>query len=253
MSDSFVQLPADSTGKKIDTRTESTNGDHRQVIILGDPDTNAGVAPVSATNGLSVNQQAIAGTTVDTNSGTKSSGTQRIVLATDQPQLTNALKVDPSAVTSPVSVSSLPLPTGASTAAKQPALGTAGTASTDVITVQGIASATPQPVSGTLTAATPLGSPTTTTPTFANASSVTLLSSNSSRKYLLVQNNSLANIMISLSNATLTGIAPTSTNIGLVLIPGQAYESGPSYTSTAAITGYQTSGGSINTVVVVEG
>lgn len=34
------------------------------------------------------------------------------------------------------------LPTGASTAAKQPALGTAGTASTDVITVQGIASMT---------------------------------------------------------------------------------------------------------------
>lgn len=35
------------------------------------------------------------------------------------------------------------LPTGASTAAKQPALGTAGTASSDVITVQGIASMTP--------------------------------------------------------------------------------------------------------------
>jgi hypothetical protein len=35
------------------------------------------------------------------------------------------------------------LPTGASTAAKQPALGTAGTASADVITVQGVASMTP--------------------------------------------------------------------------------------------------------------
>ena len=33
------------------------------------------------------------------------------------------------------------------TAAKQPALGTAGTASTDVITVQGISGGTPQPVS----------------------------------------------------------------------------------------------------------
>lgn len=39
------------------------------------------------------------------------------------------------------------LPTGAATAAKQPALGTAGSASTDVITVQGIASGTAQPVS----------------------------------------------------------------------------------------------------------
>lgn len=35
------------------------------------------------------------------------------------------------------------LPTGAATAAKQPALGTAGTASADVITVQGVASMTP--------------------------------------------------------------------------------------------------------------
>lgn len=51
--------------------------------------------------------------------------------------------------TQPVSAASLPLPTGAATAAKQPALGTAGAASTDVITVQGIASGTAQPVSGT--------------------------------------------------------------------------------------------------------
>lgn len=40
------------------------------------------------------------------------------------------------------------LPTGAATAAKQPALGTAGTASSDVITVQGIASMTPVLVTG---------------------------------------------------------------------------------------------------------
>lgn len=60
-----------------------------------------------------------------------------------------------------VSAASLPLPSGAATAAKQPALGTAGTASADVITVQGIASMTAlkvdgsavtQPVSGTVTA-----------------------------------------------------------------------------------------------------
>lgn len=41
-----------------------------------------------------------------------------------------------------VSAASLPLPTGAATAAKQPAIGTAGTASTDVITVQGISGGT---------------------------------------------------------------------------------------------------------------
>jgi hypothetical protein len=62
-----------------------------------------------------------------------------------------------------VSAASLPLPTGAATAAKQPALGTAGTASADVITVQGVASMTAlvvdgsavtQPVSGTFWQAT---------------------------------------------------------------------------------------------------
>lgn len=46
-----------------------------------------------------------------------------------------------------VSAASLPLPAGAATEAKQPALGTAGTASSDVITVQGIASMTPLSVS----------------------------------------------------------------------------------------------------------
>lgn len=102
----------------------------------------------------------------------------------------NGLTVDPSGVTSPVSASSLPLPTGASTsakqdtgntslasidgkitavntgavtisssalptgaatAAKQPAIGTAGTASADVITVQGKASMTPVLIDGSAT------------------------------------------------------------------------------------------------------
>lgn len=87
-----------------------------------------------------------------------------------------AVKTDGSAVTQPVSgtvtanagtgtmavsASSLPLPTGAATSAKQPALGTAGSASSDVLTVQGVTSMTAlkvdgsgvtQPVSGTVTA-----------------------------------------------------------------------------------------------------
>lgn len=59
-----------------------------------------------------------------------------------------AVKVDNSGVTQPVSAASLPLPSGAATAAKQPALGTAGTASSDVITIQGIASMTAVKVDG---------------------------------------------------------------------------------------------------------
>lgn len=53
------------------------------------------------------------------------------------------LLVNGSGVTQPISAAALPLPSGAATAAKQPALGTAGSAATDVITVQGIASMTP--------------------------------------------------------------------------------------------------------------
>jgi hypothetical protein len=50
--------------------------------------------------------------------------------------------------TQPVSVASLPLPSGAATEAKQPALGTAGTPSADVLTVQGVASMTALKVDG---------------------------------------------------------------------------------------------------------
>lgn len=64
-------------------------------------------ASVSVTNITQLN-----GTTIDTNSGNKSAGTERIVIATDQPQLTNALKADLAGTT-------VPLPTGASTSALQ--------------------------------------------------------------------------------------------------------------------------------------
>lgn len=121
-----------------------------------------------------VNTTKIVGTAIDVNSGNKSAGTQRIVLATDQPQLTNPLKVDGSAVTQPVSLVSttitgtvaatqsgtwnitnisgtISLPTGAATAAKQPAIGTAGSSSVDVLTVQGRASMTPLLIDGSST------------------------------------------------------------------------------------------------------
>lgn len=52
MGNSFIQLATDGAGKKIDTRTEGTNSEHRQVVVLGDPSTDAGVAPVDATRGV---------------------------------------------------------------------------------------------------------------------------------------------------------------------------------------------------------
>ncbi len=54
--------------------------------------------------------------------------------------------------TQPISAAALPLPSGAATAAKQPALGTAGSSSADVITVQGVTSGTPLIVGGAVAA-----------------------------------------------------------------------------------------------------
>jgi len=53
----------------------------------------------------SVNMAQVAGTTTDTNSGTKSAGTLRVVLATDQPALTNKLLVTPDSVALPANQS----------------------------------------------------------------------------------------------------------------------------------------------------
>ena len=46
MADTAVAITAGS-GTNIDTRTEGTNGNHRQVVVIGDPATNAGVATVT--------------------------------------------------------------------------------------------------------------------------------------------------------------------------------------------------------------
>ena len=58
-----------------------------EAVVLG-----AGAATIgSLAANQSVNQAQVAGTAVDTNSGNKSAGTQRIVIATDQPNLTTPL------------------------------------------------------------------------------------------------------------------------------------------------------------------
>lgn len=64
----------------------------------------SGTVTANAGSGtFATNLAQVAGTTTAVNSGVKDNGTQRIVIATDQPQLTNAWKVDGSAVTQPVS------------------------------------------------------------------------------------------------------------------------------------------------------
>jgi hypothetical protein len=114
-----------------------------------------------------------------------------------------------------------------------------------------ISSANPLPV--TLEAGGGASTPVHTNPNVANATSVTLLAANADRRYLLVQNNSAANIALSLEGGVLTGIVPTVTNECIVLAPGASYESPSHCCPVGAITCYQTSGGSINTISVVEG
>jgi hypothetical protein len=100
------------------------------------------------------------------------------------------------------------------------------------------------------------GNTTTTTPTMATATSVTVAAAKPFRNFLMIQNNSAANIAISFNGATLTGITPTSTNFCYVL-PSTAgsnvvrFDNG--FIPAGAITAYQTSGSPINTLVVIEG
>lgn len=91
-----------------------------------------------------------------------------------------------------------------------------------------------------------------TQPSVTTATNFTCLASNTSRHGFILQNNSAQNIMINLNNGTLTGIVPSSSNLGIVLTPGSSYSTPPNATSVAAITCYQTSGGTINTISVTE-
>jgi hypothetical protein len=100
---SAVTQPVDSELTTADLDT-GAGTDTRAVVGLAGA-ASGGAVLVQATSGgaLKADVTTVAGTATDTNSGVKSAGTQRVVLATDQPQLTNALKVDGSAVTQPVS------------------------------------------------------------------------------------------------------------------------------------------------------
>lgn len=152
------------------------------------------------------------------------------------------------------------LPTGASTAEKQPALGTAGSASADVITVQGIAGMTAlkvdgsgvtQPVSGTV-AATQSGTWTVQPGNTANttawlvkeavataaaltnvassATNVTLLASNASRRRAMIFNDSTKNLYVKFGTTA-------STTSFTILMQNQSYYEVPEPVYTGQIDG----------------
>lgn len=126
----------------------------------------SGTVTANAGTGTFTNQQSNVQTDYDTGAGTQNMTMFGMALPANGGAVaggtsSNPVRTDPTGTTTqPVSAASLPLPSGAATSAKQPALGTAGAASSDVLSVQGIASMTPlktdgsgvtQPVSGTVT------------------------------------------------------------------------------------------------------
>lgn len=116
---------------------------------------------------------------------------------------TGVVSVDNSANTQPISAVSLPLPTGASTSAKQPAPGTAGSASADVITVQGIASMTPLKTDGSATT-----QPVTGTGNF------TVVQGTGTNLHTVVDSGTVA------GTGNFTVVQPTGTNLHAVIDSG---------------------------------
>ena len=98
-----------------------------------------------------------------------------------------------------------------------------------------------------------VGIPVEANPVLANTTSVQVLAANRKRDFLEIQNNSAANIAISFTGATLTGIVPSNTNPCTVLAAGQTWRDNGRYVPGGAISIYQASGGSISTVSVKEG
>lgn len=93
MADTSVAVTPGS-GASIDTRTEATNGNHRQVVVLGDPSTNAGVAPVDASAGLKVDLGADNDVVVSGNLTTVSTVTTVAAVT----EITNALPAGTNAI-----------------------------------------------------------------------------------------------------------------------------------------------------------
>jgi hypothetical protein len=118
------------------------------------------------------------------------------------------------------------LPTGAATAAKQPALGTAGTASADVLTVQGIASMTAlkvdgsavtQPVSGTFWQATqPVSLATVPSHAVTNAGTFAVQVDGSALTALQLIDDGVATVASAITTKGMAAIGTDGTNARII-------------------------------------
>jgi len=99
-SSKYQTNTAQLAGTAVSVNNGTTDAGTQRVTLSSDSTGQVKLATGANTIGAlsanqSVNTAQVAGTTTDTNSGNKSAGTQRIVIATDQPALTNALLVTP--------------------------------------------------------------------------------------------------------------------------------------------------------------
>lgn len=142
----------------------------------------------------------------------------------------NPLRTDPTGTTTqPVSASSLPLPTGAATAAKQPALGTAGTPSSDVITVQGATSMTALKVDGSavtqpVSAASlplPTGASTSANQTTANSSLSTIATNSGTQATAANQTSVIGTKAAGTAAASALLVGGVYNSAGITLTTGQ--------------------------------
>lgn len=203
--------------------------------ILGQLDSKTSTLATQVTAAATLAQLDAKTSTLATASAQTTGNSSLATIATQQTDGTQKTQVTSSA-----------LPTGAATAAKQPAIGTAGTPSADVLSVQGVAGGTPQPVSPQARSATPAASFVD-----ASASSVTLLAANVLRKSASFFNNSNADLYLLETGGT----ADTTTGFTTVLRAAGGWHELPigadGSITTGAITGIWASAG-ISGVAVCE-
>jgi hypothetical protein len=108
--------PTVTTGQRVDAQMSARGEQLVAPGVSGFAVTvSSGAVTTTPPANASSNVAQIAGTATDVNSGNKSAGTIRVVIATDQPSLTNAQPVSGTfwQATQPISAASLPLPAGA--------------------------------------------------------------------------------------------------------------------------------------------
>lgn len=162
---SLASLPALAAGSNLVGSVKISDGTNTASVASL---TNAKALDVAIVDGSGNQITSFGGGTQYADGATQATPTGTIALAKNSSNVVHALAIDGSGnlnvnvaasatvpvsgtfwqATQPVSAASLPLPAGAATSAKQPALGTAGTAASDVLTVQGIASMTALKVDG---------------------------------------------------------------------------------------------------------